>query len=850
MPNALQKSVAIRQHDETLAADGSLLPNWKLVKDDLDNLAAEKVTRRQADIARQLRANGVAYSPLSDADESPRPWNLDLVPFVIEPADWASLHKALDQRARLKEAILKDIYGHQELLKSGLIPARMVYAHKGYLRDAVNINDTMDLPLFGADVSRSPSGQWYVVDDICQYPAGTGYALENRIVLARTLPRLFRNMRVLRVAQYFKELQQHITELADADGRCVILAPGPEHPHYFEFAYLAKYLGYTLVQVDDITIRENRAFLKTVAGLERVAVIFRFINDTELDPLAIGQSGVKGITGLFQAVRSGGVKVLNPLGAGVLDNPALNTCLPELCEHLLGEKLALKGPPTYWLGNEQHKHHVLQHLSDLLFRDIDSIGQLLDPRLMNTLDLQTLKTNIHNAPERYVAQERIDRSLAPGFRGTDRVQRQVTVRMFMVKRGQHYNAMPGGLCLLDTVGGGRRPAFDSLIGSKDTWVIADGPIKPTSLLSTGAVDISYSVLNGELPSRVAENLFWMGRNAERCENAARLLRAVFQALQNEDTYSFNNDESPMLRALLRATSIATGTLPGFFGRGSGKRLKHPQKELLSLLHDANRFGTLPSALHYLQRSAAAVRDRVSDELLRVLNQLDDTREQLVSNVTPALFKEDSDILEKITDQLDTTLMSLSAFAGLAHENFTHGDGWRFMMLGRRLERVSHTALIVNTMLSKDDREDTMLLESLLKLFDSAMTYRSRYRSQIDVRLVLQLLLLDEYNPRSLAFQLKEIEHNIALLPGRRRIAHNDPLARLAIAGLSRVRLADANVLLAAKRDSRQNLSKFLEVLQHLPNGMAEVLTSTYFTHVEASQQLSDIMPTTKIPDGL
>lgn len=841
MARALKNKQSVKQHDETQSTTGAILPNWKRVNDTLSALSEEQIARRQADIARQLRANGIAYSPMSDADQSPRPWNLDLAPFVIEPDDWAQLSAALEQRARLKQAILVDIYGEQSLLKRGLVPPELIFSHRGYLRDAVDLSDTPELPLFGADVSRAPSGEWYVVDDICQYPAGIGYALENRLVLSRSLPRLFRNTRVVRIANYFKQLQEHISDLADSDGRCVMLAPGPTHPHYFEFAYLAKYLGYTLVQVGDLTVRDTRVFLKTVSGLQRISVIFRFINDTELDPLAIGQAGVKGITGLFHAVRCGGVKVVNPLGAGVLDNPALNTCLPALCEELLGESLAMRGPPTYWLGDKDHLSHVMQHTNDLLFRDIDSQGQLLDPQLMSGPDQQALMQTIKLTPQRYVAQERIDRSIAPGFRGIHRVARQITVRTFMVKSGSTYNAMPGGLCLLDTVEGGRRPSFDSLIGSKDTWIIAEGPVKPVTLLGTSTRDAHYAVIGGELPSRVAENLFWMGRNAERCEACIRLLRSAIQTLQNEDIASVDDSISPVLSAILRATSQATSTLPGFIGRGGNRRLRNPQKELLSLLHDPDRLGTLPSALKQLRNSASAVRDRVSDELLQVLNRLDDARVDLVENVSPGQFVDDQDVLKQISDQLDNTLITLSAFAGLAHENLNHGDGWRFLMLGRRLERVRHSTVIINTMLSKN-QTDTHLLEALLKLFDSVMTYRSRYRSRIDVRLVLQLLLLDEYNPRSLAFQFAEIEQTIGRLPGRRLLSQADPLSRLAISGLSRVRLADPEALLGAKRDSRQNLPKFLGVLEGLPDNMAELLSATYFSHVESSQQLSDISP--------
>ncbi|MGQ7844226.1 circularly permuted type 2 ATP-grasp protein [Granulosicoccus sp. 3-233] len=840
MPNAIQSFPDVKLHNEIMAADGSVLPSWQAITSVMDQLDATQVERRQIDIARQLRANGIAYSPLSESDAAPRPWNLDLYPMVIEPADWAALSAGLEQRARLKQAILSDIYGHQNLLRKGLIPPAMVFAHKGYLRDAVNCDDSQSLPLFSADVSRSPSGRWYVVDDICQFPEGIGYSLENRLVLSRTLPRLFRNSRVLRIAEYFKHLQSYIGHLSEYDGRCVMLAPGPTHPHYFEYAYLSKYLGYTLVQVGDLTIRDNRAYIKTVSGLQRVAVIFRFINDTELDPLAIGQAGVRGITGLFQAVRAGGVKVINPLGAGVMENAALNSCMTRLCRELLGEDLRLPGPPTYWLGDDKQRNHVLGKLDKLLFRSIDSLGQLHDPRLMTAAELDRLHMNIRRTPQRFVAQERIDRSCAPGFRGTERVQRQVTVRLYMVRHddGQtsHYQTMPGGLCLLDTVSEGRRPPFNSLIGSKDTWVIADGPVKPVTLLGKRSLENQY-VLNGELPSRVAENLFWMGRNAARCENSARLLRSVFQVLQNDDVDS--STVSPVLSAILRATTQATGTLPGFIGRGGARKLENPEKELLSLLHDPERVGTLPSALSALQNSASAVRDRVSDELLQILNRLEDRRTKLVQNVNTALFTEDTDALEQTSDQLDDILMLLSAFSGLTHENFTHGDGWRFMMLGRRLDRVAQYSVIIDTMLSQE-RDDTLLLETLLKLFDSTMTYRSRYRSQMDASLVLQLLMLDEYNPRSLAFQLNEIEKTIRRLPGRRNLSQADDLSRLVIAGLSRIQLADTDSLINAARGSRQNLGKFLSVLSKLPNEMADVLSATYFAHVESSQQLSDV----------
>lgn len=844
MSTALMATNLSNLHHETQKADGSMHPNWQRVMGALGGYTDLEVQKRQQDIARQLRTNGIAYSPMSDEQHASRPWNLDLAPMVIEPADWKKIKSGLEQRAMLKQALLSDIYTQQNLLKSGLLPPALIFAHKGYLRDAVNLTPRPELPMFSADISRSPSGQWYIVDDICQYPEGIGYTLENRLVLSQTLPKLFRECRVHRIANYFKHLQSTISDLSEHDGRAVMLASGPEHPHYFEYAFLAKYLGYTLVQSGDLTVRDDHVFLRTVSGLQRVSVIFRFVPDAGLDPMANGQSGTGGITGLFQAVRKGGVKILNPLGSGVLENPALNAYLPELCKHILGQELELQGPPTYWLGEARDREHVMTHRDDLLFRNVDSQGHLFDPKFMDDEQLAKLHRNIDLNPHRYVAQERLDRSVVPAYNNAGQVLQQVTVRCYLVKNKDTYSTMTGGLSLLDTQTDGSRLAFDALQGTKDTWVIADAPVKSVSLLDPKKSLSHFAVLDGELPSRVAENLFWMGRNAERCEISVRLLRSVFQTLEEENTNNDSSDASsvsPVLSAILKATTRTTGTLPGFVGRGGTRRIRAPQRELLSLLHEPGRMGTLPNVLNALQHSASSARDRISDELLRVFNQLDDARTELVQHPTPIGMFDDIDTLRDNNDMLNNTLMLLSTFAGLAHENFTHGDGWRFMMLGRRLERVQHTCTVLDTMMFQAN-DDPLLLETLLKLFDSVMTYRSRYRSQIDSSLVLRLLLMDEFNPRSLAFQLKQVHSTIELLPGRRSLSQADELSRLSISSLSRVQLADPEQLLNSAKESRQTLTRLLNVLQGMPAQMADILTANYFSHVQTGQQLADLSP--------
>jgi len=549
-----------------------------------------------------------------------------------------------------------------------------------------------------------------------------------------------------------------------------------------------------------------------------------------------GSKSQMGVPGLVEAARRGGVRIFNPLGTGVLDNPAFNAILPSLCDALLDEPLQLQSPPTYWLGDSDHQSHVLAHVDELLFRHIDSLSQLLDPVLMSAEEKLQFIEKMQLTPTAYVAQERVDRSVAPSLIENETVQRQVTIRTFQVTTGGNFESMPGGLCLLDDISGGRRPTLEALAGSKDVWVLSNQAVAHDSLLNSRTEDVAYTMLDGELPSRIAESMFWLGRNAERVEGTLRLLRSILQGLLDEETQPEPGLATPAMEALLRAITAATGTLPGFSGRGGKRRLAQPDRELISLLQDAGRVGTLANALQQWQFSASAVSERLSLEQLRVFNRLADLQIALNTLKLPADFCTDSDALSQALTLLEDLLLVISASTGLAHENVTHGDGWHFTMLGRRIERAHQIAATVGAMLSVD-RENQRLLEYLLRLFDSVMTYRSRYRSGLNNRLVIQLVLLDEINPRSLAYQFHCIQELTSALPGRRATSANDALNRLASAGLSRVRLADPERLISSERDARQSLQRFLRVLQQLPASTADAITAQYFTHTETLQQL-------------
>lgn len=828
------------RYDETKNPDGSYVAVWSTLLESINALSTEQRERRQRDIVRQFRANGLAHLPEHAVASGRRPWALDLVPLLFEEKAWENLATGLNQRARLHQALYQDIYGPQRLLKEGVMPPAMLYAHPAYLRDLVTpeqkLQSDVPLSMYTCDISRSPSGDWLVVDDVCQYPSGVGFALENRLVLSRVLPRTFVNYRVRRIAGYFRQLQQHLFDDAHPTTRCVMLSYSSTHPHYFEFAWLAKYLGYTLVEPADLTVRDNHVYLKTVAGLKSVETILRFMDDTYIDPLANGNTNEEGVAGLVEVARRGGVRVINPLGTGVLDNPAFNTILSELCEALLGESLLIHSPPTYWLGNGLQRDHVLSHIDQLLFRRIDSSSQLLDPVLLSESEKNLLLSEIYREPASYVAQERVDRSIAPSLLFNESSNRQITVRTYQVAKEGDYQLLPGGLCLLDDLAGGRRTTLEALTGSKDVWILSEQLVPRDTLLASPSDGVGFAMLEGELPSRIAENVFWYGRHGERVESTLRLLLVILQSMLDEEGSIESSFPHTYLQALLRALTAATNTYPGFLGRGGKRRLANPERELISLLQEKDRTGSLAAALQIWQGSADSIRDRLSGEMIRVWNRVDDLQSALQSLPLAAGFCSDTERLAETIDVLDELLQVTSACSGLVHENMTHGDGWLFMLLGRRVERAIQISKTVDTMLSVD-KENSRLLEYLLRLFDSVMTYRSRYRSGLDIRLVVQLLLLDEINPRSLAYQFRHIDELINELPGRRSRSTVDPLRKLAVAGLSRVRLADPDALLSAGRDARQNFARFLKVLQELPTSMADAISAHYFTHTESRHRV-------------
>lgn len=804
----------------------------------LVELGAVALQERQQLIRRLLRDNGVTYSGFGPT----RPWRLDPIPLAIGSADWRTVERGLQQRAELWRCLLVDLYGPQQMLRQGVLPAELVYSDPRFLRPCLHLPQpagNYQLPLYSADLARAPDATLYVIDEHFQCPDGAGYALENRLVLSRVLPSLFRDARVHRLALFFRTLRNTLQALAwrqDGDGRSVLLTPGPASADYFEHAYLARYLGYPLVQSDDLTVRDGRVCLRTLDGLQPVDVVLRWLDDADCDPLELRQSSRHGVAGLLQAVRQRRVAVVNPPGGSVLENPGLAAWLPALCRALLGEDLLLPTPPTWWCGRASDREHVLQRLEQLVVRDLAQPGKPQDGRQLDHEQRARLAQHIRSWPYRYIARQPFTPAAAPILADGCLDLQPVVLRSFLVAAADDYVAMPGGLGRVADDSEARPAAGGGI--SKDAWVLASEPIQPLTLLASSEQRVAPAAAGGDLPSRVAENLFWLGRYAERAESLIRLLRVVLL-----ERLEYDNDDAAASRTrlpeLLRTLTWLTETFPGFAGAGAEQRLAAPDPELLGLLLDRQRNGSLAFTLSAMLTAARAVRDRISPDLWRVFTTLDDGLQRLEQPFAEQTRRTTADngFLNQALAQLNQLLTVCATFTGLALDSMTHGQGWRFLMIGRRLERALQLQRLLRPGLTVVG-PDLPLLEPLLNVCDSLMTYRSRYRDRFWLDGVLALLLLDESNPRAFGYQLRHLQRDIGLLPGQQGqppYFRREP--RLILEALTRLRLAELTELSRAEAGFRGPLDRLLNELGERLQALGEALADGYFRHADQPQQL-------------
>ncbi len=821
--------------DEMCAADGGLHPPWHEFVHGLQELGVQGWSRHFERMRRLLRENGVNHSIAGSPQDRDGHGELDSIPWLLAKREWLELAAGLQQRARLLNCLLTDLYGRQEILRQGLLPPGLVFQHPGYLLPCHGIVPPQGifLHLYAGELARGSDGGWMVLADRTQGPSGAGFAIENRVVLSRTLPDHFHGLHVERLAPFFLALRETLSSLAPHDRdnpRVVLLSPGPAGAGYFEDAYLARYLGYTLAEGGDLTVRGRRVYLKTLGGLLPVDAILRRVSDEDCDPLELKGTSLHGVPGLVQVVREGQVLMANALGSGFLEAPALLALLPELCRTLLGEELRLPSVPTWWCARADDLDHVQRHFDDLIIRPALAprsrrpvvTAELTEPQRRELLQ------SVARHPAEFVAQARVVPATAPVWHKGALHAWFAGLRAFAVaKPDGAYEILPGGLGQAAARVSGLTEFFHASRTHKDVWILSDGPVAPVSLLTLrpSAVEVRRSA--NDLPSRVADNLYWFGRQVERAEGLVRQLRSCISRMTSEPEPTNLRELAWLMRAL--GDDVC---LPDLKPDEPGEMLDGLRTEVLSFLFQPSRSGGCWEALRAVYRTASLVRDRLSVDTWRIITRLD----------LDLLFPTGKDHarLGDLLLLLNEVLSLLSALSGLGMESMTRGPGWRFMDMGRRIERALNTAHLLRTTLVRRTSELTPLLEPLLEIADSSMTYRYRYMMSLQLPPVLDLLLMDETNPRAVAFQLRALAEHAGELPTKLPGATENAETGLVWDMQGRLRLADVEALaMLDAQGARSHLDAFLDQLMTQLYQLSDSVTRTYLTHTVPSRPLGE-----------
>ncbi len=830
-------------YDEVFDAAGKPRPHWVRPVQELEKLGREELGQRWEQAKRLLREHGVSYNAYGDPGGIARPWNLSPIPMVIAAQAWEKLADGLAQRARLLDLVVADLYGPQRLFARGELPPEIAFAHPGFLRPCAGIAPLggRHLPLYAADVVRERDGRFHVLADRTQAPSGVGYALENRIVLSRALSDVFRDCGVARLAMFFRTLRATLRDMAPHNRdnpRIVLLTPGPYNATYFEQAFLAQYLDLTLARSDDLVVRNNRVCLKTLSGLQPVDVILRRVNDDFCDPLELRPDSSLGVPGLVEAVRSGNVAVANPLGTGVLQTAAIMPFLPGLCRSLLREELKTPSVPTYWCGDAEALSYVESHLAELVVKPAFPTGPTAPSfgSELSRAELDELRARIRAKPRDYVAQDCVVLSTVPTLSPQEDLSpAHLWMRAYLVASGDGYEVMPGALSRVgrpgESVALSLRPGGES----RDTWVLAGGPVSTFSLLPSPSAPVELSRGGGDLPSRVADNLFWLGRYSERTEATARLARALAVRLTDQNAPG-GAEPAPDVEGLFVALEAQTRLgMPGMITSSPGSP---PRVRLLSMAA-AERYlftavfgdqsGTLATNAAETQRVARTIRDWISPDTWRAIAELDEelNRPHLVSG---------RGTLGAMVTLLDRLVMVLAASSSLASDSMTRGHAWRFLDMGRRLERATQLVALLRS--AFDPAPDTALLDALLQIADGSMTYRRRYLATLQVAPVVDLLLTDETNPRSVVFQVTALGKHIDDLP-RDSVRPRTAEQAVVLSAIAELRLADIGALCA--RDGGQGRAGLLPLLDRvaaLLPALSDSISGSYFNHAAFARQMN------------
>ena len=813
--------------DEMFDKNCNVKPHWKEIYDNLERVGIKQLEQKQIEIDWRLEENGVTYNIYNDPEGTNRRWNLDPIPFVLENEEWEEISKGLKQRAKLLNLIFKDLYTEQKLIKEGIIPAEIIFGHKGFIPEVFNFENTdyYTMKYYAADISRGPNGKFWVISDKTQSPSGLGYAIENRLTMNSILNDLYPKVEILKIARFiedFKIMLKNNSSKNNENPLITLLTPGPHNETYFEHSYLSSFLNLTLVQGEDLLEKNNQLWLKSLSGLKRVDAMIRRVDSAYCDPLELRSDSQLGVAGLVNVIRKNNISMINPIGVGILENIGLNPFMKNIAKFLLNEELILPQIATWWCGQKEELDFVIKNIKTLMIKKINRTDGI-EIHIGNNLDEQELSDlikKIQRNPNYYVGQEIIDFSTVPSFNKGKIEPRNAVIRSFAYLDKNEFKVMPSGLVRVSA-------SKDSLVvsnqkggTSKDLWILGKNEeFKGINVFKNREI-IDSRLEN--ISTKRAENLFWLGRYLNRAITVARMIRFNLKSMLNINRYDDNTNAKKATKILNTSLTHLTMTYPGFLTENDIK----PIVEIIDLIQNSNRAGTLSFSLHMLGSINTNVKNLLTMEAWRIFEKMQKEwlsygKQQIITN-------------REHISELDKLLIYLMAYKELIDESIFKEQGLILYDIGCKIEI---SQLLISKLRSLLTNKLDMLLEydvldSLLNSYESYNSYRAYYKSSLEISNVLEFLLFNTKYPKSLIYIIEELLSDLNDLPNNIKNSHLSSFEEPIFKCYSMLKLSNAKRLLDIKEDEfiYKELDEFLAQISDNLAQTSEELTKTYFSH--------------------
>ena len=811
-------------YDEYLDSAGVIRSPWLGVDEKLRTLGEDEFIRRNNLLKRLITDNGITYNVYSKEDNT-RKWTMDMLPLVFSQTEWSELEQKLQQRADVIDKTLTDLYTDQKILQNAILPPFLVYANPAFLRSCYRINPLGGhfVNLYAADIARSPDGNWWVLNDRIEAASGMGYVLENRMLSNRIFPEFFRDQRVERLKPFYDDFCEAVSSLnpaEDAKTRVALLTPGPANETYFEQSFLARNMGFQLVEGADLTVRENQLYFKTINGIRPINTLIRRLDSDWCDPLELRHESLLGIPGIHNCLRSGTLAMVNTLGTGLMETVAMPAFLNTLCKHFRGEELRLPSVATWWCGQPAEYNYVMEHLSELVIKrtfrrrnDKAIFGPML-----NEEGLANLRKAIEASPEDYCAQEQVSKATAPVYQNGMLQGHHFLIRVYLMRMGDTFRLLPGGLARIAPSPDSTSVSMQHGGMSKDVWIVSDKqeriPEIPASKDQKDSDTLQPAL--DDISSRTANNMYWLGRYIERIECLARHLRILIFAL----TEDFHSDTLRNLRSFISMLLTEEDFAWLMQEPEQQEKIRFLDEALQKYVWDEDYIPSLAAGFNHLQRIAFSIKDRLSSDTWQILSNMRGISVKNQSQM-PNILHEGS------IEALEETLEWLSAFSGKTAENMVQSLGWHFLMLGKRLERAHNILEYMRHSIVENPEQEDSHLQLILNYADSTITYRNQYLNNFDKRGVAGLILKNQKNPRSLSFSIERIVAHVSSLPWRAdsNESHNETMQHLRLELIERTSQINLADLFDGKMES------YFKPIEETLNRLHQSIEQRFFAHI-------------------